>query len=293
MAIHRYRLFGLSIDSELELPELEATTGSPAGPPDLEIVLADDGGEGFSFEIDDVARYVVRDGCRIFIARNVGADDADVRLFLLGSAMGAALHQRGILPLHANAVEVDGRAIAFMGHSGAGKSTLAAWFHDRGYPVLADDVCVVRVEDGLPVAYPGLPRLRLWEDALEATGRCPTQHSPSFHRQGDERRKFDVPIPIQSRPASPLPLGAMFELEAGPEFAIRRLAGSAVVAALSANTYRGRLVTELGDSSAHVGTCVAIAQSVPLSLFVRPLDMRQFDIHAEAVLAYVRALPNG
>ena len=62
--------------------------------------------------------------------------------------MGAALHQRGILPLHANAVEIDHRAVAFMGASGAGKSTLAAWFHDQGYPILADDVCVIRADDG-------------------------------------------------------------------------------------------------------------------------------------------------
>ena len=41
-----------------------------------------------------------------------GASSRNVRVFLLGSAFGALLHQRGLLPLHANAVEVDGRAVA-------------------------------------------------------------------------------------------------------------------------------------------------------------------------------------
>ena len=76
-----------------------------------------------------------------------GVPDSNVRLFLLGSAMGALLHQRGLLPLHTNAVEVGGRAFAFMGKSGAGKSTLAAWFHDRGFRIVADDVCVVGFDD--------------------------------------------------------------------------------------------------------------------------------------------------
>ena len=77
------------------------------------------------------------------------------------------LHQRSLLPLHANAMVVEGRAIGFMGHPGAGKSTLAAWFHDRGFDVLADDVCVVTPgPDGRPLAHPGIPRLRLWREAL-------------------------------------------------------------------------------------------------------------------------------
>src|SRR5258708_39789946 len=86
--------------------------------------------------------------------------------------MGAIFHQRGLLPLHANAIEVGGQAVAFVGPSGAGKSTLAAYFRDRGYRVLCDDVWVVSFgSDGEPLAWPGVPRVKLWGDALAAF--CP------------------------------------------------------------------------------------------------------------------------
>src|SRR5258708_9269606 len=86
--------------------------------------------------------------------------------------MGAIFHQRGLLPLHANAIEVGGQAVAFVGPSGAGKSTLAAYFRDRGYRVLCDDVCVVSFgSDGEPLAWPGIPRIKLSGRALAALVR--------------------------------------------------------------------------------------------------------------------------
>ena len=95
--------------------------------------------------------------------------------------------ERGLLPLHANAVEIDGRAVAFMEESGAGKSTLAAWFHDHGYRIIADDVCVVDFDpSGCPVAIPGLPRLRMWEEALKITGRSVDEFQRSYADPDDE-----------------------------------------------------------------------------------------------------------
>ena len=97
-----------------------------------------------------------------------------MRLYLLGSAMGMLLHQRGLFRSTPMPSRSTARRFAFMGHSGAGKSTLAAWFHDEGYRILADDVSVIGFgEGGQPTVRPGLPRLRLWRDALDATGRDP------------------------------------------------------------------------------------------------------------------------
>ena len=124
--------------------------------------------------------------------------ERNVRLFLLGSAFGVLLHQRGLLPLHANAIEIDGRAVAFMGPSGAGKSTLAAWFHDRAFRVIADNVCAIsRNSEGRRQAAPGLPRLRLWAEALELMGRSSHALNRSFVDDDDE--KFDVPMDPASR----------------------------------------------------------------------------------------------
>lgn len=293
----RYELFGLAIDSEIPLPELTAQSDG-GGQADLSIRLGPPGDEddgGYVIDIDGVARFTISGGKSIRVTPAAGAGEREVRLFLLGSAMGAALHQRGILPLHANAVEIDGRAVAFMGQSGAGKSTLAAWFHDQGHPILADDVCVIRAgEGGGAIAYPGLPRLRLWEDALEASGRVPAEHSPSFRHDDGARRKFDVPIAAGSVASRPLPLAALFLLGEGPALKIERLTGSRAVEAISANTYRGRLIAEVGDSNAHVAACLAIARHIPVFTLERPFDRSGFDSQCAAVRDYCRSrLPSG
>ena len=295
----RYRLFGLSIESELLLPEMarEPVDGE-GGPPDLSIRLGDtpDGASrGYILNIDEVARFIITDGRSITITPAERAGEREIRLFLLGSAMGAALHQRGILPIHANAVEIDGRAMAFMGPSGAGKSTLAAWFHDQGYRILADDVCVIRADEREgAVAYPGLPRLRLWQDALEASGRATADHVPSFHGSADERQKYDVPIAPAGAASDPLRLAALFVLESGCELSIERLGGSLAVGAISANTYRGRLIQQVGDPKAHFAACIAIARTTPVLKLSRPFDRNRFAAQCAAILDYCRSrLPSG
>jgi energy-coupling factor transporter ATP-binding protein EcfA2 len=49
--------------------------------------------------------------------------------------------------LHAGAVVVDGCAIALCGRSGSGKTTLTAALGAAGYPMLADEVCALDVDN--------------------------------------------------------------------------------------------------------------------------------------------------
>ena len=236
-----YRLFGLHVLSDLPLPELAPV--DPGQDPDVRIILgAAAEATGTLLEIADIAQFQVEGGREIRVAPLPGIPERNIRLFLLGSAMGMLLHQRGLLPLHANAIEIGGKAIAFMGESGAGKSTLAAWFHDRGYRVVADDVCVIRFDgDGAPWVEPGLPRLRLWKDALEVSGRNPSHLQRS--RVGPENLdKYDVPI-MPDLIAGPMPVGAVYRLGTADEFAITPLAGVEAAEAVFANTYRGRFIT--------------------------------------------------
>lgn len=64
----------------------------------------------------------------------------DVADFLLGPVLGVVLRLRGVTCLHASAVALGGKAIAFMGVPGAGKSTTAALFARNGHSILADDI---------------------------------------------------------------------------------------------------------------------------------------------------------
>ena len=113
-------------------------------------------------------------------------NDNDVRLFLLGSVMGALLHQRGWLPLHGSAIRLpDGTAAIFMGPSGVGKSTLAAAFRRRGYAVAADDVSLIFTgADGSPLLQPAYPELKLWAEAAAKIGEDTGRVTPGAHPVG-------------------------------------------------------------------------------------------------------------
>lgn len=273
MSTARYRLYGLTLDSSIDLPELEPV--AITGPADVEIRRGAPDDETLpGFRCERVARYSVSKGTRIWVDAEPGADPRDVRLFILGSAMGMILHQRGILPLHGNAIDVGGKAMVFMGKSGAGKSTLAAWFHDRGHALLSDDVSVVAMRDETPWIMAGPPRLRLWRDALVRSGR-PAEGFERSYLDDEEWDKFDVPI-AQGRPGG-LPLGAIFLLERGRARTIERLGGAAAVEAISANTYRGSWIVPLGDLERHWRTTLALASTVPVFRVTRPFDARRMD----------------
>ncbi|MEA3060644.1 MAG: hypothetical protein QOJ94_425 [Sphingomonadales bacterium] len=299
MSLSAYSVFGLVIASEIDLAELEP---APAGAaPDAVIrrgvvALPDakpgysPAGEGTLLTIPRVGRYFISGGSEIVVDPAPGASERNARLFLLGSAFGALLHQRGLLPLHANAIEIDGRAFAFCGHSGAGKSTVAAWFHDRGHRILADDVCVIGFdESGGALAYPGIPRLRLWREALEASGR----EAGAFSRSFDDLDKYDVPTDRRALPG-PLPLAAIYLLRRTAEGAapaeVKRLAGVEAVETLVSNTYRGGYLKTIGRTGAHLAACLAVARAVPVFLAERTWGFDRFDAQASRLEAHARSL---
>jgi hypothetical protein len=293
-----YSVFGLRVRSNVELPELFPATGVAA--PDVTIELGsiptvtrgeDDGlnqVEGaLVLIIPEVARYKIEGGNRITVESGPGVPERNVRLFLLGSAFGALLHQRGLLPLHANAIEISGRAVAFMGPSGAGKSTLAAWFHDRGFRVISDDVCVVGFGlEGRPHAAPGLPRLRLWAEALELMGRDPQGLSRSF--LNDEDEKFDVPVDAAAAARSPMRLAAIYLLDRG-EFSIAPMGGIEAADAVFANTYRGGYLAKTSGQKEHWESAVRLVRGTPVFRAIREWDLTAFEAQCSRLLDHARA----
>jgi hypothetical protein len=294
-----YSVFGLRLHSEIPLPELfEEPAGGVA---DVSISVGRlpeiEGGtngrfvvtpEGAILNVPEAGRYLMRNGREILV--EPGESERHMRLYLLGSAFGAILHQRGLLPLHANSIAIGGRAVAFLGHSGAGKSTMAAWFHDRGFEVLADDVCVVTFEEGRPIAHPGIPRLRMWRDALEASGRSAEAYQLAF----DDAEKYNVPTRTKER-GRPLELGAIYLLKKGGEDPatplIDPLSGIEALDALVSNTYRGAYVRMLGGTQAHLASCLSLVKATPIFAINRlwgkehlEPQLRQMEQHARGVV---------
>ncbi|GAA4040410.1 HPr kinase/phosphatase C-terminal domain-containing protein [Sphingomonas rosea] len=284
MAVTRARLFGLTIASDFPLPGL--VPASERAPVDVTVRLGPIEGEP-DLDIPDAARFRVCDGREIVIDAYPGAPERNIRLFLLGSAFGLILHQRQLLPLHANAVAVGEGAIAVAGPSGAGKSTLAAWLQRSGRPLVGDDVIVMRLEAGQALAYPGVPRLRLWDEALGALGLGNNGLERSYMEEGYD--KFDLPVPHAALATEGLPLHGLYVLETGPEIAIDPIGGAAAVQAFVEHTYRGEYVADVGSAQAHWVTAVTLAGLVPVYRLTRPRDLTRLAALGEALLAHAGA----
>lgn len=94
------------------------------------------------FEFDGPARRLT-----VHVAPDAAAETAE--LMLTSSALSFLLELHGHCVLHASAVVLRDRAIAFMGPAGCGKSSLAAAFCALGAPLLSDDVLRCEVSQGV------------------------------------------------------------------------------------------------------------------------------------------------
>jgi hypothetical protein len=295
-----YLVHGLVIGCEFALPELEALRREPPLEPDVRVRLArllgmpettaagvvflpTENGNGI-LSVSGVARYLVRDGREVLVDPEPGGEFSHVRLFLLGSVMGHACHQRGLLPLHASAVAIDGKVVAFVGHPGQGKSTLAAHCLACGARLMADDVLVTPFDQaGQPLAYPGMPSLKLWRDALETLGRRADGLRPDWFRA----EKFHLPM-SEELVEGPLPLARVYVLEDDAEAGAARIetiGGATAAAALIAHTYRVQYLDAAAQRPTHLAASARLVGKVGVRRLARCRDPAYLRRTAAAVLA--------
>lgn len=291
-------IYGLTVRSDIAL-EMPVTVD--AGMPDLTIIreslppgLPEVAGlhtlaDGDLLSVPGAGRYYCQGGSRITVDAIAGASERNVRLFLLGSAMGLILHQRGRLALHANAIMAQGQALLFLGESGAGKSTLAAWCAQQGYSVLSDDVCAISFNPaGGPIVHAGPPRVRLWRDALERLELTASDFSRSFDDDPDYD-KFDVPLNCSAAASEDTLVRAVSVLEEGCGPAVLRLTGVEAVEALYSHTYRGSYLSGRACRK-HWESCVLLARNTAIFKVSRPRDLINFDRDARDILSQILSL---
>ena len=281
--MYRYTAYGLGISSALQLPELDAGEAST----DLVIrfgSLKHAAPETDSLEYSDwkndcgmylfwknVCTILIKGGKEIIIDAATGAEAPHLRLLILGAAMGVVLHQRGLPVFHASAIEIDGKAVAFLGGKMWGKSTMAAALHARGHRVIADDVMALS-SSGLngPVVLPAFPQLKLWPDSVASLGEDPEalpRISPSFVKR-------DRPI-SNGFARQPTPLQRIYVLGKGPSPQIDFLRPSKAFFELIRNYYSLRFdrQSQISSEGDDFFQCAKIANCVPVFLLTRPPDL--------------------
>ncbi len=103
-----------------------------------------------------------------------GADPGLIPVLAAGALVAVHLKLRHELVMHASAVQLEGRALAFVGASGMGKSTLAAALCNNGCELVTDDVLRVDLTAPLARVYPGGTESRLRMNARELADTAPS-----------------------------------------------------------------------------------------------------------------------
>ena len=239
----------------------------------------------FLMTVDDVARYLVTDGCDVLV-EPLGGDERDMGAFLLGSPFAALLQQRGLTTLHASAVETEIGAALFVGHQGAGKSSLASALAERGCALLSDGLTGVEANaDGRFLALPASTCTRLRADSLEALGQPPRTLGKV---QGESEKHL---LPAARLRAEPLAVRAVYVLEphdrAGIE--IQPTPWTQAREALLLHTYRQRFLHDLGRQEEHFRTVDRMAAQVSVFHVRRPTRSFQLQALAERIAAHLRS----
>jgi len=234
---YRYRAFGLCLSSDRPIPGLPAAIGGdpdvrvsigrelpPRSPHDvvryasdagdghgMPLVTVSQGPSGYRFAYADGSEFLIdADGSAVRCRWHESSTIEDLAIYLVGPVLGLLLRLRGVVPVHASAVEIGGRAILFAGEAEAGKSTTAAAFASLGHGLISDDVVPIHDGGHQILACPGHPRVGMWPDAVDGLFGSPSalpRLSATY-----EKRYLDACGPGYRFEADPVPIGAIYLL---------------------------------------------------------------------------------
>ncbi|MCL6481110.1 MAG: hypothetical protein K6U02_05225 [Firmicutes bacterium] len=206
--------------------------------------------------------------------------------YLFGQALSFALLRQGVEPLHATVVVVRGEAVAFMADPGCGKSTLAAAFLQAGFPLLTDDLLVVRREGEGWVVYPGPARLKLFPEMARALLGLETGGTPL----NSGTPKLILPLGEGQWHRCPAPLRAIYVLDAvrnakrARRIRIQKLAPSRGLVELLRGTFNA-VITDPERLRQQFQQTTEIARVVAIKRLCYPLGLQHLPAVREAVLA--------
>jgi hypothetical protein len=238
--VNRYKVYGLTVESDLEFPEMSGvdlvaegqetdvrvflrnrrkvetesseylhSTTLPDGTPWLNCARIE---QGYLLRYVGFADFLVDIAGRQISCSQVetGVSDVTVRHLVLDQVFPMVLNLRGREAIHATAIVADKTVCAFSGPTGSGKSTLAASFFLAGFQVLGDDCLPLVDYDAAICVSPGYPGMRLWSDSIEALAIAAT-NSSAVAAYSTKRRVLG-PETAKWLPSQPLPLRRVYRL---------------------------------------------------------------------------------
>ena len=298
-----YVFGGITLVSEIALPELPRVQHHSANPHPVHIRLGDVPDRlpqaveidpdcfatptYYWLRIHGIGCYLVTNGEEITVCPEPGARPLDVRAYLLGTLFVALCQQRHLLPLHASAVSTGKGVVAFLARSGQGKSSLAAYLAQRGFSVLADDVCLIdSASSGPAMVIPTAPWLKLWRTSLEHLG-SQVQGLERVFSQDDKYR-----LPLANTP-SPEPIGRLVFLEASPnqasETEMQELSAVEAIPLLMDLTHQAYVLQATGQLQQSFLRCSRVSSQAKAFRLIRPWGLEHLESSVDTVEKFLLA----
>ena len=216
------------------------------------------------------------------------AYDYLVEIRLLGPVLSFWLERSAILALHASAVVVEGRAVAFISGNGAGKSSVAAAFMQNGNTLLSDDILPVEYFDGDFIGRPGQPQMRMWpKEARYFLGNC--LHLEKIHPLYSKRRvSVGPPGGWGLFCDMPKPLACIYFLERAEEqedaVEVTSISPADAVIKLVCNSFIAEFVESMQLQSQRLTAFARMVKRLPMRRVLSPPGLKHIpDVHKAIV----------
>ena len=300
--MHRYSSYGLSIQSDIVLPELAADTSDHKT--DAPVVVVRNAqisldettrAQATAFAFDETGAtfwwqtvggfHVSHDGCDVQVERAAGVSDDLIAFPLLGPVLSEVLRRNSMFVLHASAALIDGQGVAFLADKGTGKSSSVAALLRAGASLLADDL--VALTPGAGHIVPGFSQIKIApENLAHQLAGSDWVARPQVHDAIDKIRVLVPGAIVRKNP----PARRMYLLErgAGDVARIVPLPGAQALPAVLRFAYAARFgegALRGADAGAHFRAAVDAANTIPVRRLILPGSLARLDGLAEVIRA--------
>lgn len=296
-----YTVFGLGVDAEMPLPTLVpgatqtdvvirwgTVSRCPDSSEDTREFVVRASPEEVCFQLPTGVACLVKQGREIIVEAEAHVSPNLLCHVVSGMPLAMLMHQRGHLILHASAVAMGDRVVAFLGHSGQGKSTTAGSLHQRGHSLITDDILALDLSSRQPImVLPSYPQMRLLPASVQSLGSSPDS-LPRIFPTGDKRsRQLETGFH-----GTPLPLRGIYVLTDGDRHQITPMSASQAFLAVTEQSYPPQsLLQATHTATQKFQQTTTLVQQVPVYRLERPRNLEALTTLAQFIEHHVTEAP--
>lgn len=284
--IKNYKIGGIVLQSEFEIPELVESNEKPdvflkfgkvpeqLENPKFDRVLVSVAEDKVLFRISDIARYLVEGDNKITVELLDEKRQTDAEKYILSFILGVLSFKKGYYPLHGGGIIYNGEAYLFTGHSGAGKSTTIAGLQQRGFTAVADDISNIFVDNGKVFMHPCFPRFKLWKESIDLLAL----KNIGEYKLRSDLEKYLIPV-LHDFPLQPIPVKRIYLLVEDREgkYFFNELKGKDKLEKLRNNNYKPWMVNAFDMVKDQFVLMANFANKIEMKEYHRPKNKKDIE----------------